>query len=144
VVTVVCAIAAGLLLVGAVAHATDLLRHGLQGYDRAPRWLNLYWSSLALLDPLAAALLISGKRRGTDLTCAIMTTDLAAHAYAAYGSRHSGLAAESGLQRLLAFAVFVLGTAPFVRRHLTNEAGALRTSPEKAEGLIRVVRMIFR
>ncbi|MGW2390562.1 hypothetical protein ACWCYK_13845 [Streptomyces lydicamycinicus] len=120
VVTVVCAIAAVLLLVGAVAHVTDLLRHGLQVYGWAPRWLNLYWSSLALLDPLATALLISGKRRGADLACAIMTTDLAANAYAAYGIQHSSLAAEPGLQRLLAFAVLVLGTAPFVRRHLTN------------------------
>ncbi|MEU3991970.1 hypothetical protein OG229_00850 [Streptomyces platensis] len=76
----VCAIAAGLLLVGAVAQVTDLLRHGLQGYDRAPGWLNLYGSSPALLAPVAAALLISGKRRGTDLACAVLTTDLAARA----------------------------------------------------------------
>lgn len=72
-----CAIAAGPLLVGAVAQVTDLLRHGLQGYYGAPGWLNSYGSSPALLDPLAAALLISGKRRGTDLASAVMTTDLA-------------------------------------------------------------------
>ncbi|MEE1752896.1 hypothetical protein [Streptomyces sp. SP18CS02] len=119
VVMVVCATAAGLLLVGAVAHVTDLLHHGLQAYDWAPRWLNLYWSSLALLDLLAAALLISGKRRGTELVCAIMATDLAANWYAIYGIQHSDLAAQPGLQRLLGFSVFVLGTAPFVRRHLS-------------------------
>lgn len=119
VVTVVCATAAGLLLVGAVAHVTDLLHHGLQAYDWAPRWLNFYWSSLALLDLLAAVLLISGKRRGTELACAIMATDLAANWYAAYGIQHSNLAAQPGLQRLVAFTAFVLGTAPFVRRHLS-------------------------
>jgi len=80
VVAVVCALAAGLLLVGAVAHVTDLLRHGLQGYDGAPGWLNLYRSSPVPLDPLAAALLISGNGRGTDLACAVMTTGLAAKA----------------------------------------------------------------
>ncbi|MFC9701392.1 hypothetical protein ACFTWD_11920 [Streptomyces sp. NPDC056943] len=119
VVIVVCATAAGLLLVGAVAHVTDLLHHGLQAYDWAPRWLNFYWSSLALLDLLAAVLLISGKRRGTELVCVIMTTDLAANWYATYGIQHSSLAAQPGLQRLVAFTAFVLGTAPFVRRHLS-------------------------
>ncbi|MFF4392886.1 hypothetical protein ACFY0G_40125 [Streptomyces sp. NPDC001552] len=117
VVTVVCAVAAG-LLVGAAVHVTDLLQHGLRPYDWAPRWLNIYWSSLALLDPLAAALLIGGKRRGTDLACVILTTDLAANWYATYGIQSSSLAAQPGLQRLVAFAALVLGTAPFVRRRL--------------------------
>ncbi|MFE5973699.1 hypothetical protein ACFQ64_16250 [Streptomyces sp. NPDC056460] len=119
VVIVVCATAAVLLLVGAVSHVTDLLHHGLQPYDWAPRWLNFYWSSLALLDLLAAALLISGKRRGTDLACVIMATDLAANWYATYGIQHSNLVAQPGLQRLVAFTAFVLGTAPLVRRHLS-------------------------
>ncbi|MEU9297626.1 hypothetical protein [Streptomyces sp. NPDC048266] len=119
VVIVVCAIAAGLLLVGAVAHVTDLLRHGLLAYDWAPRWLNFYWASLALFDLLAAVLLISGKRRGTDLVCAIVATDLAANWYATYGIQHSTLAAQPGLQRMVAFSALVLGTAPFVRRHLS-------------------------
>ncbi|AEN10018.1 MULTISPECIES: hypothetical protein [unclassified Streptomyces] len=73
----VCIIAAVLLFVGAFAHVTDLLSHGLHSYDWAPGWLNLYWSSLALFDALAGVLLIYGKRRGTDLACVIMATDLA-------------------------------------------------------------------
>ncbi|MER7955798.1 hypothetical protein [Streptomyces sp. NPDC096030] len=115
-----CGIAAVLLFVGAFAHVTDLFSHGLTPYDWAPGWLNLYWSSLALLGTLAAVLLIRGKRRGTDLACAIMATDLAANWYAVYGIQHSNLAAQPGLQRLGVFAALVLGTAPFIRRHLTN------------------------
>ncbi|MFJ5833539.1 hypothetical protein [Streptomyces sp. NPDC093089] len=115
-----CGTAAVLLIGGASAHVTDLLRHGLRPHDWAPGWLNLYWSSLALFDTLAAVLLIRGKRRGTDLACAIMATDLAANWYAVYGIQHSNLAAQPGLQRLTAFAALVLGTAPFTRRHLTN------------------------
>lgn len=114
------AIAAVLLFVGAVSHIIDLLRHGLHPYDWAPRWLNLYWSSLALFDPLAAALLIGGKRRGVDLACGIMATDIAANWYATYGLQHSGLVAQPGLQRLVAFAVLVLCAAPFIRRYLAN------------------------
>ncbi|MEU7298363.1 hypothetical protein AB0A76_35125 [Streptomyces exfoliatus] len=116
----VCVIAAVLLFVGASSHVTDLLSHGLHPYGWAPGWLNLYWSSLALFDALAAMLLVRGERRGIDLACGIMATDLAANWYAVYGIQHSTLAAQPGLQRLTAFAALVLGTAPFIRRHLTH------------------------
>ncbi|MDX2564522.1 hypothetical protein PV371_33395 [Streptomyces sp. TX20-6-3] len=68
----------------------------------------------------AAVLLIRGKRRGIDFACAIMATDLAANWYAVHGIQHSSLAAQPGLQRLTGFAALVLGTAPFIRRHLTK------------------------
>ncbi|MGW1847422.1 hypothetical protein [Streptomyces sp. NPDC001966] len=115
-----CVIAAILLFVGASAHVTDLLSHGLHPYDWAPEWLNLYWSSLALFDALATVFLIRGKRRGIDLACVIMATDLAANWYAVYGIQHGSLAAQPGLQPLTVFAVLVLGTAPFIRRYLTH------------------------
>ncbi|MET9861751.1 hypothetical protein ABZY93_20990 [Streptomyces smyrnaeus] len=112
-------IAAGLLFVGGVAHLLDLLRHGLHPYDWAPTWLNLYWSSLVVLDPLAAVLLFRGKRRSADLACAIMATDLAANWYAVYGIQHSDFLAQPGLQRLTAFGAFVLVCTPFLRKHLS-------------------------
>ncbi|MFJ6613624.1 hypothetical protein ACIQPT_25475 [Streptomyces sp. NPDC091289] len=118
VVAVVCVIAAVLILVGGVAHVADLVRHGLRPYAWAPHLLNLYWSSLAVLDPLAAVLLLRGRRLGLDLACGVMVTDLATNLYAAYGLLDRGFLAEPGLQRISAFAVFVLGSAPFVRRHL--------------------------
>nr|WP_310723572.1 hypothetical protein [Streptomyces sp. N2A] len=115
-----CVIASVLLFVGAVAHITDLLHRGLHPYDWAPDWLHLYWSSLAVLDLLAAALLLNGKRHGVDLACAIMTTDAAANWYAVYGIQHSDFLAQPSLQRLTAFALLVLGATPFLRKHLTN------------------------
>ncbi|WNI30301.1 hypothetical protein [Streptomyces sp. ITFR-6] len=119
-VALVCAYASGLLLVGSVAHITGLLQHGLHPYDWAPGWLNLYWTSLALLDTLAALLLLRGRRAGLDLACTIMATDLVANWYAVHGIQHSHFTVQPGLQRLTAFTVLVLGTAPFVRRHLTR------------------------
>ncbi|MFD0265333.1 hypothetical protein ACFVGY_01870 [Streptomyces sp. NPDC127106] len=116
----VCVIAAALLFVGASTHVTDFLSHGLHSHDWAPGWLNLYWSSLALFDTLAAMFLIGGKRLGADLACVVMATDLAANWYATYGLQHSSLAAQPGLQRLTVFAALVLGTTPFIRRRLTN------------------------
>ncbi|MEV8451226.1 hypothetical protein AB0467_01165 [Streptomyces sp. NPDC052095] len=120
VVVVVCVIAALLLLVGTSSHTADLVRHGLRPYDWAPGWLNLYWSSLALFDTLAAALLLLGHRRGVDLACAVMATDTTANWYAVHAIQHSSLAAEPGLQRLIAFAALVLGTAPFIRPRLAR------------------------
>ncbi|MFC8705368.1 hypothetical protein ACFUIV_24750 [Streptomyces anulatus] len=62
-------------------------------YAWAPGRLNLYWSSLAVLDPLAAFFLLRGKRIGLDLACGVMVTDLAANLHAAYGLRDTGLLA---------------------------------------------------
>ncbi|MET9640520.1 hypothetical protein ABZY83_29620 [Streptomyces virginiae] len=115
-----CGITAVVLFVGTSAHVTGLFSHGLHPYDWAPGWLNLYWSSLALFATLAAVLLIRGKRQGIDLACAIMATDLAASWYTVHDIQHSNLAAQPRLQRLTAFATLVLGTAPFIRRHLTK------------------------
>ncbi len=119
VVVAVWVIAAVLILVGGVAHVVDLVRHGLWAYAWAPGWLNLYWSSLAVLDPLAAVLLLRGKRIGLDFACGVMVTDLAANLYAVHGLRGSGFLAEPGLQRVAGFALFVFAAGPFVRRWLT-------------------------
>ncbi|MFF6904421.1 hypothetical protein ACFY9Q_00575 [Streptomyces sp. NPDC012389] len=118
VVVQVCVIAAVLILVGAASHLADLAQHGLRPYAWAPTWLNLYWTALSVLDPLAALLLLCGMRRGLDLVCAILITDLVANWYAVYGIQHSSLAAEPGLQRLTAFALLVPAAAPLLRRHL--------------------------
>ncbi|RPK83643.1 hypothetical protein [Streptomyces sp. ADI98-10] len=136
-VVVVWVIAAVLILVGGVAHVVDLVRHGLWAHAWAPGWLNLYWSSLAVLDPLAAVLLLRGKRIGLDLACGVMVTDLAANLYAAYGLRDSGLLAEPGLQRIVVFALFVFGAAPFVRRWLVQgplSPAGCRSGPGTASG----------
>jgi hypothetical protein len=107
-----------LAFVGAASHIADLLRGGLRPYPWAPGWLNLFWSSLAVLDSLAALLLVRGRRAGVDLSCAIMAADLAANWYAVYGVQHSGFLAQPGLQRLTAFALFLFATGPFVRPRL--------------------------
>ncbi|MBO8192841.1 hypothetical protein ITI46_14360 [Streptomyces oryzae] len=71
----------------------------------------------------AAVLLLHGKRRGADLACAIMVTDLAANRYAVHGIQHSDFLAEPGLQRLGAFGAFVLVITPFLRKHLLGSPG---------------------
>ncbi|MCX2184681.1 hypothetical protein KV205_29740 [Streptomyces sp. SKN60] len=105
------------LLVGTVTHVGDLVSHGPFAHAAfAPPWLDLYWSALAVLDPLTAVLLVRGRRAGVDLLLAVTATDLAANGYAVYGLLDSSLAEQAGLQRLLAFGGFVLVTAGWGRR----------------------------
>ncbi|WP_063772697.1 hypothetical protein [Streptomyces sp. CT34] len=107
-----------LVVVGAASHVAALFRRGLHPYPWAPQWLNLFWSSLAIFDPLAAALLVCGKRVGVDLSCGIMATDLAANWYAAYGVQNTTLATQPGLRKLTAFTLLVFLTGPFIRSRL--------------------------
>ncbi|MCX4849742.1 hypothetical protein [Streptomyces sp. NBC_00893] len=115
-----------LVLVGTASHLADLLRDGLRSYEWAPDWLNLYWSSLAVLDSAAALLLLRGRRAGVDLMCAVMVTDTAANWYAVYGIQHVDVSARPGLWRLAVFTLFVLATGPFVRARLRPRHGVGR------------------
>ena len=69
--------AACLLLAGA-NHARILLRHGLfWDYGGVGPASAVYWSSLTLLDPLAAALLFVRPKVGIVLTMVIIVTNVA-------------------------------------------------------------------
>ncbi|MFI0976975.1 hypothetical protein ACH4SP_08105 [Streptomyces sp. NPDC021093] len=113
---------AGALLIGTVTHLADLFAHGLRPHPEfAPWWLDLYWTSLAVLDPLALFLVVRGAVRGRSaagvwLVCAVMATDIAANAYATYGPLHSRVQEAPGLQRLLLFGLFVAVTARWLAR----------------------------
>ena len=118
VVLTILAIAAVFLGIGTVAHVADFLSGGLTPHPWAPRWLNLYWTSLAILDTAAGALLLAGRRPGVDLAIAIMVTDLIANAYATLVVRHAELLAEPGVLRIAGFTVVVLIVGPLARPHL--------------------------
>ena len=114
------AIAVVFLGVGTVTHVTDFLSGGLMSHPWAPRWLNLYWTSLAIADTTAGVLLLAGRRRGIELAMAIMVTDLLANAYAAVVVRNEELLAEPGMVRIAAFTAVVLVIGPLVRPHLRS------------------------
>jgi hypothetical protein len=128
----VVAVYAAALLIGTYTHLTDLFTHGLRPHaEFAPRWLDLYWTSLAVLDPLALFLVVRAAVRGRGtggvwLVCGVMVTDLAANAYAVYGPLHSRVQEQPGLQRLLLFGLFVAVTAPCLHREFRSR---VRPSP---------------
>lgn len=99
--------------IGTVSHALDFLAQGLRPYSWGPPLLEVFWSSLMVLDPAAAALLLSGKRRaGLALAAIIMVCDVAANSYAFFVLGIEGFAVALPLQA--AFLGFVLGSIGFL------------------------------
>ncbi|HEX8655394.1 MAG TPA: hypothetical protein VF693_09255 [Allosphingosinicella sp.] len=69
---------AACLLIAAVNHARILLRHGLFWDYGGVGWASAaYWSSLTILDPVAAALLFVRPKAGISATIALIVTNVA-------------------------------------------------------------------
>ena len=101
-------------LVGTATHAMDIAAGGLLPYDFAPLWMNTYWTSLTLLDPLVIALLWTRRSYGVWLGVVVMITDVAINSYATYGLKFEGFALWLQLQSL--FGGFVVGSAAILLR----------------------------
>jgi hypothetical protein len=99
--------------IGTISHALDFAVLGLRPYSWGPPLLEAFWSSLVLLDPAAAGLLLFGKRRaGLVLAATIMVCDVAANSYAFFVLGIEGFAVALPLQA--AFLGFVLGSIGFL------------------------------
>ncbi len=108
---VVGALVAG-FAIGTATHTLQLVSRGWVVFASAPVWMNVYWTALTLLDPLAAVLLICARRAGLLLALAIMVSDVAVNSYALYGL---GLPlAVWALQLQNLFLGFLLGAAGFL------------------------------
>lgn len=99
--------------IGTITHVRDFWVLGLRPYEGAPILLEAFWSSLVVLDPAAAALLLFGKRRaGLALAAIIMVCDVAANSYAFFVLGIEGFTVALPLQA--AFLGFVLGSIGFL------------------------------
>lgn len=72
------------LFIAGGTHIFDNLYFGFLPYRFAPDWLNIYWSSLAILDLLAVFLLIKYRNLGIILTLCIMVSNVVINAIAVY------------------------------------------------------------
>ncbi|MDW2081305.1 hypothetical protein [Vibrio sp. 1640] len=72
------------MTVGGVVHLYDNIVGGFLPYDFAPRWLNMYWSALGLLDLLAAYLLVKHRRSGLVVMLLILITNVIFSSHAHY------------------------------------------------------------
>lgn len=74
----------------------------------------LYWTTLAALDPLAAALIWLKPRIGFATTLAIMISDVAVNSYGVHWLGYHGWQACGSLQLQAMFLGFVVGSLPLV------------------------------
>ncbi|TOB85137.1 hypothetical protein CGH28_05890 [Vibrio parahaemolyticus] len=72
------------MTIGGVVHLYDNIVDGFLPYDFAPRWLNIYWSALGLLDLLAVYLLVKHRRVGVVLMLLILMTNVIFSSHAHY------------------------------------------------------------
>ncbi|TOG62952.1 hypothetical protein CGI98_04275 [Vibrio parahaemolyticus] len=72
------------MTIGGVVHLYDNIVDGFLPYDFAPRWLNIYWSALGLLDLLAVFLLVKHRRVGLVLMLLILMTNVMFSSHAHY------------------------------------------------------------
>ncbi|TOE31949.1 hypothetical protein CGJ46_17620 [Vibrio parahaemolyticus] len=72
------------MTIGGVVHLYDNIVDGFLPYDFAPRWLNIYWSALGLLDLLAVYLLVKHRRVGLVLMLLTLMTNVIFSSHAHY------------------------------------------------------------
>jgi hypothetical protein len=101
------------LVAGGSTHVIDIVRGGFLPYDYVPFPINLFWTSLAVLDFTAALLLWKRRNAGVLLTMAIMCADVSINSYASYGLGIP-FASFAPLQVQSIFLGFVLGTSAFI------------------------------
>ncbi|MGW8281593.1 hypothetical protein ACWGK7_19145 (plasmid) [Sphingomonas aurantiaca] len=100
--------------IGTVTHTLHLVNVGWIVFDDAPIWMNVYWTALTALDPLAAVLLICRRPIGLALGAAIILSDVGINCYALYGVGLPFGFLPLQLQTL--FCGFLLGAAGFLWR----------------------------
>ena len=103
------------LAVATVNHIRAIAAHGLLP-DFLPSGTAVFWSSLTLLDPLAAGLLFLRPRLGIVLTAAIIVADVAHNLWfvardTPEPSLIATVTANPFLLSQIAFLLFVAGTA---------------------------------
>lgn len=110
------------LIGGGAAHVIDIIRGGMFPYRGMPFPINAFWTSLAILDFAAAAMLWKHRNIGLLLTAAIMSADVTVNSYASYGL---GIVFQSfaPLQAQTLFLGFVAGSFPTVWRRVSQNSG---------------------
>jgi hypothetical protein len=96
-------------------HLLDLARGGWMPYTTYALGLNVFWTSLTFLDPLAIVLLLYRRRAGLCLALLIITVDVVVNLTVGVGEFvHSGRFTFWGLATQIPVGVFMWWTAPRV------------------------------
>jgi hypothetical protein len=100
-------------IVGTTTHILDIVNLGFLGYTHAPMPINIYWTSLTFINPLAILLLLINPCIGLFLVMGIMATDVSINlGHAVYTYFTTGELYFSRLLFQIFFGIFVFITAP--------------------------------
>jgi hypothetical protein len=99
--------------VGTISHVLDIFRWGIRPHNQYHWTFNLFWTSLALFDPVAIVLVLRRQRAGLLLAGLIMILDVAVNVTAGlHEYLGTGRFLMWGLYTQVPFAIFLLATAP--------------------------------
>ena len=101
---------------GTGAHIRDLMRGGIHVYSSVPQaWIQVFFVSLVVLDPLVVVLIAFVRREGIWLAAGVMVLDVAAN-WPSLDEDPARLLRPVGLLPITLFGVFVLVTTlPLLR-----------------------------
>ena len=109
-------------LIGTVTHALDIFHNGWLPYDFRPLPWHIYWTSLVILDPLAALLIWLRERWGVVLGVAIMASNVLVNAYTAFVAGYDEFYFSLALQSVFAAFVFFAAWGHWRGNQSSNEA----------------------
>lgn len=95
--------------VGTISHTIDIGRSGFLGYTFAPMILNLFWTSLVVIDPLVIFCLFTSFRFAINLAIVVMALDIFINL--AFGLFFHHKPVLFGLMTQIPFGIFVLVTS---------------------------------
>lgn len=97
------------------------MRDGLFGYSYVPLPINIYWTLLTILDPLAIIFLIFLPFYGMALSVLIMASDIAVNfSVTLYSYFQTGIFSDGLLWAQVAFGLFVFVTVPIPWKRIKN------------------------
>jgi hypothetical protein len=108
-------IQAAVLTYGGAVHVVQLATGGWPPYRWAPAWLAIYFTSLTILDPLAAALLLARRTIGLYLAALVLVTDAAANWHATYCLLGASVTARIAQAIIGMLALASMITVPYAR-----------------------------
>ncbi len=114
------------VLLGAATwnHLRDLIIHGMLPYStlyNAPMILNIYWTSLTLLDPIGVVLLLTKPRFGLWYVTVLITTNVIINSCASYPYFNLTVLNNSRLHQQMAYGILMLIATPLILLTHRNE-----------------------
>src|SRR4029077_12636574 len=92
-------------------HAHDIWQGGWLPYGWAPLTINIFWTALAVVDPVTAWLLLRRPRLGTIFALCVMVVDVGVNSYVKYSLGFGDWHGDLALQLQTWFLGFVIGSA---------------------------------